>query len=122
MRIKRLLVCGDRNFTDLKAIREVIEEIQPEVVIHGACRGADLLAKKVAVELGIIEWSYPADWSQFGKAAGPIRNTQMLRDGKPDLVIAFHDDLENSKGTKDMVKQAKKAGVPTRIERSKEVV
>jgi hypothetical protein len=42
----------------------------------------------------------PADWANHGKAAGPIRNRKML-DLKPDLVLAFHADLTNSKGTKD---------------------
>ena len=36
----------------------------------------------------------------------------MLDEGKPDLVIAFHNDLPKSKGTKDMVKRAQKADVP----------
>lgn len=54
---------------------------------------------------------YDADWNQYGKAAGPIRNRVMLKEGKPDLVHAFHDDLANSKGTKDMVTITKDAGV-----------
>jgi hypothetical protein len=34
----------------------------------------------------------------------------MLLDG-PDLVLAFHDDISKSKGTRNMVDQAMKAGV-----------
>lgn len=30
----------------------------------------------------------------------------------PDLVLYFHRNLRNSKGTKNMVEQAEKAGVP----------
>lgn len=41
----------------------------------------------------------------------PIRNKQMLDEGKPDLVLAFHTDIENSKGTKNMIYQAKKRGI-----------
>jgi hypothetical protein len=41
----------------------------------------------------------------------------MLDEGKPDLVIAFHDDLSRSKGTVDMLAKAERAGVKTlRIE------
>jgi hypothetical protein len=58
---------------------------------------------------------FSADWQKFGKAAGPIRNQQMLDEGKPDLVIAFHEDLENSKGTQDMINRAKVQGVPVRL-------
>lgn len=53
----------------------------------------------------------PAKWKQYGKAAGTIRNQQML-DEHPDIevVYAFHDDLPKSKGTKDMCQRADKAG------------
>lgn len=43
-----------------------------------------------------------------GKAAGPIRNQRMLDDGKPDRVLAF----PGGRGTANMVKLAKAAGVP----------
>ena len=36
----------------------------------------------------------------------------MLDEGKPDTVVYFHDNIERSKGTKDMVSRAKKAGLP----------
>ena len=46
-----------------------------------------------------------------GGAAGAIRNGQMLTEGKPDLVVAFHGNISISKGTKNMVEQATKAGI-----------
>ena len=49
---------------------------------------------------------FPAEWDKYGKAAGVLRNQQMLDEGYPDLVVYFHKDLENSKGTKDMVTRA----------------
>jgi len=55
---------------------------------------------------------FPADWDKHGKAAGPIRNTEMIEDGRPDVVIAFTYDLPSSKGTADTVKKAKKAHIP----------
>jgi hypothetical protein len=57
---------------------------------------------------------YPADWKRYGNAAGAIRNTQMLVEGKPDIVLAFPTGrLSITKGTKNMVQQARKAGVRT---------
>ena len=50
-----------------------------------------------------------------GKAAGPIRNREMLRDGGPEMVAAFHTDLSQSKGTLDMVRIARSAGVPVKV-------
>lgn len=52
---------------------------------------------------------FPADWS-YGLKAGPIRNAKML-DENPDKVIIFHNDIENSKGSKNMRNQALKRGV-----------
>jgi hypothetical protein len=58
---------------------------------------------------------YPAQWHKYGRAAGPIRNQQMLAEGKPDLVLAFHDDIDGSRGTKDMVNRARRAGVKVEV-------
>lgn len=58
-------------------------------IISGACRGADRLAVMWAKSVGVPVEEYPANWGRYGKAAGPIRNLQMLKDGKPDLVVAF---------------------------------
>jgi hypothetical protein len=68
------------------------------------------MARKLAERIGWDVIKVPADWTKYGKAAGPIRNQEML-DMDPDLVLAFHSDLDNSKGTKDMVARARKKGV-----------
>lgn len=76
-------------------------------IIAGEAKGID----QEAIEYAIINWTdyqgFPADWKKYGRKAGPIRNQQMLDEGKPDLVIAF----PGGKGTADMVRRAKKAGV-----------
>ena len=107
----KILVCGDRNWVDKKAIfRELSKYPRDTIVIEGEARGADSLARVVALGLGVSVERYPANWDKYGRAAGPIRNQQML-DQKPDLVLAFHADLDNSKGTRDMVIRARKAGI-----------
>lgn len=50
---------------------------------------------------------FPADWGSLGKAAGPIRNSLMLTEANPSLVIAF----PGGKGTADMISKARAAGV-----------
>jgi len=112
----KILVCGDREWTDRAAILAVLRDLTHpgDIVIHGACRGADLLAKSCSIELGLVERGYPAKWTAYGLAAGPIRNQEMLDKEHPDLVVAFHPDLTKSKGTKDMILRAKEAGVPVR--------
>jgi hypothetical protein len=110
----RILFCGSRDWTDRKAIADVLKVLPKDsVVIEGEAQGADRIAHEEAERLGFIVEHFPADWKKFGRAAGPIRNTQMLKEGKPDAVVAFHDDIESSKGTRNMLKQAREAGLPT---------
>ncbi len=112
----RVLVCGDRNWTEEVPIYLRLKKLpQGTVIIHGCARGADTIAGKVARTLGFTVEEYPADWDKYGKAAGHIRNTQMLKEGKPDLVLAFHRDFANSKGTKNMVNQSTAAGKPCEV-------
>lgn len=111
----RVIVCGSRNWTNRDVIRRELQALPAHaIVVHGNCRGADRIAGRIALSLGLITEPYPADWTKHGKAAGPIRNQQMLDTGV-DLVLAFHDDLESSKGTKDMATRARAAGVPVQV-------
>ena len=111
----RILICGDRNWIDREMIKQLLVKLKPSVVIEGVCRGADVLAGEVAEELNIKVLKFPAEWTNYGCSAGPIRNKKMLDEGKPTMVVAFHDCLEKSKGTKNMLLQAKKAGLLTMV-------
>lgn len=128
----RILVCGGRNFANPKATDEyrflmkeldkIAEEFSKEynpydnwlptdiVIINGRGRGVDSASSDWAVVNYAQLKEYPADWDTHGKAAGFIRNQQMLDKGKPDLVIAF----PGGTGTADMVRRAKKAGIEVR--------
>lgn len=111
--MKKVLVCGDRNWTDRLSIRTWLRGLQKEgydTVIEGEARGADTIAREEAELLGMTVEKYSADWKKYGKAAGPIRNAEMLK-ADPDLVLAFHSDILKSKGTSNMIRQAKKRGV-----------
>ena len=108
----RVLICGDRNWKDCGIIEGLVKNLpEGSVVIQGMCRGADMIARNAAIKHGVSYEDYPADWDKYGKAAGPIRNKQMLDEGKPDSVYAFHPDLSKSKGTKNMIEQARKRGI-----------
>ena len=108
----KILVTGDRNWTNVLRVREVLATLPPDtVLVHGAARGADTIAETVAKSLGFTILRYPAQWKKFGRPAGPIRNREMLDKNKDiDIVIGFHNDIENSKGTKDMLDYAKSRG------------
>lgn len=104
----KVLVTGGRNYTDLLAVWGALDALHASqgpitLLIHGGAAGADLLADKWAVHNDVRRRQFKPDWDAYGPAAGPIRNRQMLEEGRPDLVIAF----PGGKGTRDCVWQAK---------------
>ena len=86
-----VIVCGGRTFTDFYQLREVLDSKRSGIskVITGGGRGADGLAIQWATENNIEVEVFEADWQQFKKAAGPIRNKRMVRESGASLVIAF---------------------------------
>ena len=110
----RVLICGDRDYKHEQKIFDYIQALNPleDIIIHGNARGADASASTAAKLFGFAIIGFPAQWNKYGKSAGPIRNQQMLDEGKPDLIVYFHDNIKKSKGTKDMVSRAEKAGLP----------
>lgn len=107
----RLLVCGGRDFSDQTLAESLLDEIHRNTpvteLIHGAARGADTLAALWARSRGVPERPFPADWAAHGRAAGCLRNEQMLLEGRPELVLA----LPGGRGTADMVSRARRAGL-----------
>lgn len=116
----RVIVCGSRFWNNAGIINRELNALYGEhgvhlTVIEGDARGADAIAGEWADHNMIEHLWFTADWQKYGRAAGPIRNQHMLDTTKPHLVLAFHEDIEHSKGTKDMIKRAKKAGVEVRV-------
>ena len=109
-RVMRVLVCGGRTFDDWELLAGALDGLEPleaSVIIHGAAPGADALAGRWAELRRVRVEAFPADWARHGRAAGPIRNARMLGEGQPDVVVAF----PGGRGTANMVKQARAAGV-----------
>lgn len=123
----KILVTGDRHYTRWpvieNALRDCLEEFGDVIIIHGAYgittskpfKSADALAEYLCREMGILTWPYPAPW-EHGRHAGMERN-QRMADENPDIVrvLAFHDNLANSKGTLGMVKISLEKGFPVWI-------
>ena len=111
-----MLVCGSRTWSDPEPIRRELSVLpKGSVVIHGDAEGADMLGGQIAIGLGHEVKRYPAKWHMYGRAAGPIRNQEMLDKEHPELVLAFCHDLTKSRGTADMVRRARAAKIPVRI-------
>lgn len=107
----RVIVCGGRDFADRELLFDILDELHRDlkfaVVIEGGAKGADRFAREWAKEKHIKVETFEADWMLHGASAGVIRNQQMIDDGNPHLVVAFY----GGKGTADMVRRAKRAGI-----------
>lgn len=117
--VKKILVTGDREWDDIPRVVEALQVYPPgTILVHGDCRGADIICAAVAESLGFVVRPYPADWAKYKRAAGPVRNQQMLsmehRADEPiDVCLAFHNHIEDSKGTADMLHRVDKAHIPS---------
>lgn len=105
----RIQITGGREYTDKDTIKRVLREYIPDycIIVHGDCSGADKLCGEVGTSLGFEVEVFPALWNKYGRAAGNLRNIQML-DNNPNIVLVFHPCLEKSKGTKHCATEAKK--------------
>ncbi len=111
----KVIVCGCRNWSNRKIIKKRLWELPSNtIIVEGGCDGADLMARDVALEIGLEVVEFPAAWKKYGKSAGPKRNIKMLDTG-PQLLIAFHDDLTKSKGTKHIITEARKRGIEVEV-------
>lgn len=111
----RILVTGSRNWTDRPAMERAIwehtEEEAPSgvLIVQGGARGADRMAADIARDWGFRHATVPALWASEGRAAGPLRNQQMIDTYEPELCLAFPEG--DSKGTWDCMDRCEKAGI-----------
>lgn len=114
----RVLVCGGRDYADREVVYRELDALAVQhewlTVIEGGARGADRLARDWVASRGPLSFdcqisilTFEADWKTYGSAAGPIRNSLMLSEGKPYFVLAF----PGGRGTENMVRQACEANV-----------
>lgn len=109
----RVIICGGRDFVDLKYAYEKLDAVHKECpiteVIEGGARGADQLGFNWAIANSISVRTVRAEWKLHGRAAGIIRNTVMAN-MNPDEVLA----LPGGNGTANMISQAEKRGIKVR--------
>lgn len=118
-KIVRVIIAGGRDFNDLNLMSEkcdyylsdAIQKGYTIEIVSGTAKGADKLGEQYAKSKGYRIAYFPADWNQYGKRAGYLRNQQMANFA--DALIAFWD--HSSKGTKHMIDIAKAKKMPVRI-------
>lgn len=128
MRTCRILVTGSRDWSDPEAVYGALNATLREawlagctrvIVVHGGARGADRHAGEWTrfphhyADVPVIEEVHPADWNRHGKAAGHIRNQEMV-DLDAHVCLAFFLRSALNRGTQDCVRRAEKAGIPVR--------
>lgn len=109
-----ILVCGGRDFTNIKLLRKYCSSIisENDTVLCGmAPNGADLFAYRWCKQYNVNILEFPADWKKYGKGAGMVRNNLMLK--QAHYILAFWDG--KSPGTGHNVEQAKKLKIPITI-------
>lgn len=104
-------VIGSRSFSDYKTLCETLDEMDITCIVSGGARGADSLSELYAKEKGIKTKIFYPDWGKHGKAAGPIRNNDIIKNS--EQVVAFWDGV--SRGTKYSIDLAKKLNIPVTI-------
>lgn len=103
----RIVVTGGRHYTDGGLVFAVLALLRPTHVAQGGARGCDALVREWCHSQGVKCRTYPANWDAVGRAAGPIRNREMLATEAPDLVLAF----PGAAGTADCKRQARAMGL-----------
>jgi hypothetical protein len=108
----KVIIAGSRDFVDGRLLSDTLAGFDGEIteVFSGTAYGADQLGENWANDYGIPVHRFPPQWHLHGRAAGPLRNQQMV--DLADALVAFktHDD---SRGTNDVVDRARKKGIPT---------
>lgn len=105
--MKKVIVTGGRDYDDFSMVQDVLDFLNPSVIIQGGCfGGADVLAAEYAKQEKIECITYKAKWNKHGKKAGPIRNEEMVKDNPDAIVVAF----PGGRGTENCVKWAKACG------------
>lgn len=125
----KLAIIGSRDFNDYKLLNDVVYQHYGETrirqdlygrvdtiysfneIISGGARGADLLGAKFAKEKNIKLTEFIPDWDKHGKAAGFIRNEDIIKNC--DEVLAFWDGI--SRGTGNSLSIAKRLKKPTLV-------
>jgi hypothetical protein len=102
----KLAVIGSRSFKDYDLLKACLKGLAISEIVSGGAAGADRLAERYAAEHKIPIRVFTANWEKFGRAAGPIRNKEIV--DYADKVIAFWDG--RSPGTRRSIRLAERAG------------
>lgn len=125
---RKIIVSGGRNFADWAAIyRELLNYPAGTILVHGDHKhrhlhsdadcpadcprwtSTDKIADRLGRALGFEVIPMAADWDFYGRAAGPIRNAEMVKKHRDaERAIVF----DGGPGTRDFTSKAVRAHIP----------
>ena len=114
----RAIIAGSRSVTDYRVVERAVKESgwadDIAVVVSGGARGVDRLGERWAdAHLREVERFLP-DYERYERHFAPImRNREMAKNA--DRLIAIWDG--KSRGTKNMIFEARDVGIPVYIHR-----
>lgn len=120
--MKYILVTGSRDWTDFDTISTELKLISEKFpvddtyLVHGNARGADKISAYLWKKMGGKDIALSAEWDKYGKAAGPIRNKDMLDNYDISHALAFSKN--ESKGTSHMIFLLEERKIPVKISTS----
>lgn len=104
----KVVVTGGRDYPDHAMVWNILSSMKIDQLYVGDANGADRFALEWAQFFEIPVKVFRADWNGLGRAAGPIRNDQMLEEaGKGAIVVAFLGGA----GTRNCTDNALKRGM-----------
>jgi hypothetical protein len=115
----RLIVAGGRTFRDTDLLYTTLNDLSLEAhrsghtlrIVSGTARGADTMGEDWAAIANVPVDKYPANWRDYGRGAGHIRNRRMAENA--DMLVAFWDG--RSRGTANMIKVATELGLRVKV-------
>lgn len=105
----KTIIAGSRQIEDTEALEQTIKEAgwDIEEIVSGTCRGVDVMGENWGKTNGLAVKQFPADWLQYGRTAGELRNRDMAN--YADGLILLWDG--KSPGASCMLREANKAGI-----------
>lgn len=105
----KLAIVGGRTFTDYVAFEKIVDaHIQkigiPILIISGGAQGVDTLTERYATEHDIPIKEFKPDWEKYGRAADPIRNTDIIKESTHVLALPTKESV----GTHDSINKDRK--------------
>lgn len=119
-----VIVFGGRDFEDCQRAYSALDMLHRvnrfEIVVHGDARGADRLGRDWALQNGVVQQPFPANWDTHRRSAGPIRNGVMrdwlvaARTGykAPDICGVLGVMFPGGTGTAHMASLLKVVNIP----------